>query len=154
MPYSTFTVRQVFKDPSKGKIIGPEGEAITIHANRNNVAIVDFPNDDGDPDHAVTYYMSGFDIDDDVIAKQAFFVIQTLNAQEAGLAAITIGQVSQPKPPDQAQADLAKKQAAYAIATRDGMTKSRNISEEVQALADLKAAEAAVVQAVAAVAKI
>lgn len=147
MPYSTFIKRPPFKDPTKGRIIGPAGEAIEIHANRNNIVIVDFPNDDGDPAHTVTYYMNGDDLSDDTVARQAHFIIQSLNAQEAGLAAITFGQVEQPKPPDQAQIDLTKKQLAYAIAARDGMTKFRNIPEEVQALADLKSAESAIASA-------
>lgn len=147
MSYSTYVVRQVFKDTSKGRIIGPEGEAIPFDANRNNIAIVDFPNDDGDPTHTITYFMNGADLSDAVIASQAFFVIQTLNSQEAGLATITVGTPAQPKPPNPAQADLVKKQAAYAVAARDSMAKFRNDPAEIQALADLKAAEDALSQA-------
>lgn len=142
MPYSTFVVRKVFADPSKGKIIGPEGEAIEIHANRNNIAIVDFPNDNGIKDHTITYFMSNATLTDATIAMQAYTVIQALNTQESNLAAITVGVEKTPEAPDPAVLALQQKQAAYMIAARDAMAKFRGIPEELAALADLKAAEA------------
>ena|ERR1700675_549162 len=141
MPFSTYKVRTVFKDPSKITLFGE-----SVDANRNNIAILDFPNDDGSGNDA-SYFVNGNDLSDARIDAQARAIIITLNEQEASLASVTVGKVTTPSPIDPKLQTLLDAQTAFGKASQAAMVKFRNDPDELAAYADLVAAQDALVVA-------
>lgn len=97
----------------------PDGSTFLYNANRNNIAIVEFQSDSGDPADTHIFPISGKDIDDTYIADQAFYIIKTLNEQEAALADITVAKDLSPAqlPVSTKSRDLALAFAAVQEAT-------------------------------------
>ena len=141
MPFSTYKVRTVFKDPSKITLFGE-----SVDANRNNIAILDFPNDDGLGNDA-SYFVNGNDLSDARIDAQARAIVVTLNEQEASLASVTIGKVTTPSPIDPKLQTLLDAQTTFGKASQAAMVKFRNDPDELAAYADLVAAQDALVVA-------
>lgn len=137
MPFSTYRVVSAFKDPSKLNIFNEQ-----VDANRNIIAILEFPNDDPSGDN-VKYYANGNDLTDTRIEAQARDILKTLNEQETSLAKITINSTKVPAPPDQKLLDLLAAQKTFQTKSFEAMIKSRNDPGELQAYADLLTAQEA-----------
>lgn len=147
MAFTKYLVREAFKNSAKFEsgrsgVLRPDGTPVIVDANRNNVALVEFRNDDN-PEELHTVYMQGDDLSDAVIDAQARNVIASLNAQSVGLAAITTGQEKVPAPVKQEQIALQEKQVTYAKASQQAMVNFRDDPAEKQAYQDLLAAQEA-----------
>ncbi len=134
--FSTYSVIQKFKDPSKVTLPG----GTLVNANRNVIAVLQFVND-ADPADVHMYYANGFDLTDAVIDTHARGVIATLNGQEAALAAITVNTVKTPDPPDPNLQALADAQAALGKASQAAIIKARNDPDEMAAYAAVNSAQ-------------
>lgn len=141
MPYSTYIPRPPFKDPSMTTL----SDGTKINANRNNVQVLDFPNDDG-AGPTITYVVAGDNITNESRDAQASLIIASLNAQEAGLGALTFGSAITPAPADPSVQALADANAALRVAIYNAQINAlaQNNPDVATAFANVQTAQAAV----------
>lgn len=139
--FTTYKVIDKFKDTSKLRV-AVNGREHFIDANRNNIAIAQFQNDDN-PDDVHTYFMNADTLSDAEIDAQARNIIISLNAQEAGLAAITLDEVKVPAPVDPKLVTKVEKEQKFAKVSLGAMVRFRGDPAEQQAYDEMVAAQAA-----------